>query len=59
MREGKSKYSFQLPLTLSSTIAGSTPKKGIMGKAGFSSRPVGAGRGVIIIPPVSTRTEGE
>lgn len=40
-------------LTSTSMRQGCTPKKGIMGKAGLGSTPGGAGRGVIIIPPVS------
>ena len=40
-------------LTSASMRQGCTPKKGIMGKAGLGSTPGGAGRGVIIIPPVS------
>lgn len=40
--------------TSASMRQGWTPKKGIMGKAGLGSTPGGAGRGVIMIPPVST-----
>ena len=40
--------------TSASMRQGWTPKKGIMGKAGLRSTPGGAGRGVIMIPPVST-----
>ena len=41
------------PPTLSSTIAGCIPKKGLVGNPGFGVELSGAGRGVIITPPVS------
>ena len=41
-------------LTSSLINTGSTPKNGIMGKPGLGVESLGAGRGVIIIPPVSS-----
>ena len=41
-------------LTSSLINTGSIPKNGIMGKPGLGVESLGAGRGVIIIPPVSS-----
>lgn len=42
-----------IPFTFLSRRAGSIPKNGLIGMAGFISAPTSDGRGVIAIPPVS------